>query len=329
VRAALALLLLAGCTSLEGPPGARTPAAVPSDLEAPRLDPSRVAVSPEPATVEDAWILDVYGWLKGDDYESYRVEFPGVDGTPGVAHLLLPPGRGRHPGVLVLPIRGGSHLVSEALAQALVHRGYAALRLERRRLFPPEGCDGSFEEPARRLRRQVLDARRLVDWLEQHPRVDPERLGVAGVSLGGMMAVTLMGADARLRAGVFIMAGGGIAEILQDSADPRMACLRERTYAEVGEGDAEAFLARVRGLVGDVDPLVWAPRIDPSRVLLVSARFDHVVRPEHSRRLWERLGRPAWVRVPSGHLEFLPFFWWSVGRGADHLDRVLALRSNT
>jgi hypothetical protein len=30
------------------------------------------------------------------------------------------------------------------------------------------------------------------------------------------------------------------------------------------------------------------------------------------------------VRVPSGHYEILPFFWWSVGRGADLLDRVFA-----
>jgi len=79
----------------------------------------------------------------------------------------------------------------------------------------------------------------------------------------------------------------------------------------------------LRSLVEDVDPLTWASRIDPDRALLVSARFDRVVRGEHTRALWEAMGRPTWVRVPSGHYEILPFFWWSVGRGADLLDRVM------
>jgi len=294
------------------------------ELEQAPLDPAAVHLSAEPVTVEDAFLLDLYTWLKGDDYSTYRVDYEGADGEPARAHLLLPPGEGRFPAVLVLPIRGGSHLVSEALAKALVERGYAVLRLERRRLFPPDGCDVSFAEPAQKLRDQVLDARRLIGWLAAHPRIDPRRLGVAGVSLGGILAATLMGVDERLAAGFFVMAGGGIPDILHDSGDGRLVCLRERTFDEIRTRDRDVFLERLQVLTEDVDPLTYASRVDPRRVLLVSARFDQVVRPEHSRRLWRALGRPAWVQVPSGHVGFLPFFWWSVGKGADHLDRVFA-----
>ena len=76
--------------------------------------------------------------------------------------------------------------------------------------------------------------------------------------------------------------------------------------------------------VGVVDPLTYADRIDPRDVLLVSGRCDRVVRPQHTRNLWQALGQPSWTRYPAGHYQLAPFFWWAVGRGANHLDRVFA-----
>ena len=65
-----------------------------------------------------------------------------------------------------------------------------------------------------------------------------------------------------------------------------------------------------------------AAQIDPERVLLISARFDRVIPPDRTRALWLALGRPRWLTVPTGHYQLVPYFWWAVGRGADHLDRV-------
>jgi dienelactone hydrolase len=326
-RLALLALLVAGCTTL--PRASGTPHA---PLPRPPVDPLRpdpvpreaFVVTPERPTVEDSFILDLYTWLKGDDYGSFRLDFPGADGAPARAHLLLPPGPGPHPAVIVFPIRGGSHVVSEAVAKALVERGYAAAHLERRPLFPREETEVDLALTASRLRSQLLNGRRLLDWLAADPRIDPERLAAAGVSLGGMLAATLMGVDERIKAGIFIMAGGGLPEIIHDSADGRLRWFRERARAATGLATRDAFVSELRPLVEDVDPLTWAARIDPDRALLVSARFDRVVPGANARALWEAMGRPTWVRVPSGHYEILPFFWWSVGRGADLLDRVLA-----
>jgi dienelactone hydrolase len=326
-RLALLALLVAGCTTL--PRASGTPHA---PLPRPPIDPllpdpvAREAflVTPEAPTVEDSFILDLYTWLKGSDYGSFRLDFPGADGVPARAHLLLPPGPGPHPAVIVFPIRGGSHVVSEAVAKALVERGYAAAHLERRPLFPRDETQVDLAVTAGRLRSQLLNGRRLLDWLAADPRIDSERLAAAGVSLGGMLAATLMGVDERIKAGIFIMAGGGLPEIIHDSADGRLRWFRERAQAATGLETRDAFVTELRSLVEDVDPLTWASRIDPDRALLVSARFDRVVPGERTRVLWEAMGRPTWVRVPSGHYEILPFFWWSVGRGADLLDRVFA-----
>jgi hypothetical protein len=73
-----------------------------------------------------------------------------------------------------------------------------------------------------------------------------------------------------------------------------------------------------------MDPLTWADRIDPERVLLVSARFDRVIPEDRTRALWQAMGRPRWLVVPTGHYQIVPYFWWAAGQGADHLDRVFA-----
>jgi dienelactone hydrolase len=225
---------------------------------------------------------------------------------------------------MVFPIRGGSHLVSEALSKSLTNRGYATLRLERRRVFQHGDPAGDFRVPASRLRDSLSDARRLLDWFAARSEVDEDRIGVAGVSLGGIMAATLLGMDDRIRAGFFIMAGGGLPEIIHDSHDPRLESFRDGVQGAAGALDREAFLEAMRPSTADLDPLTFAANVQPERALIVSARFDRVVPPERTEALWEAMGRPRWIKVPSNHYAILPFFWWSVGQGADLFDRVFA-----
>jgi dipeptidyl aminopeptidase/acylaminoacyl peptidase len=227
--------------------------------------------------------------------------------------------------VLVFPILGGSYVVSEMMSKVLVGRGYAVVHLERRRLFPEsdEAADPDPARPAERMRLSVLDARRLLDWLETRPEVDANRIGAAGVSIGGILAATLMGVDDRVRAGAFIMAGGGLPELLHDSTERPVRRYRDAVLAAGLAEDRADFLRLSRRYTEPLDPLTRAHRIDPGRVVLVSGRFDRVVPPERTRALWEAIGRPRWHRFPAGHYQIVPFFWWAVHRGADLFDEVL------
>jgi dipeptidyl aminopeptidase/acylaminoacyl peptidase len=329
LRLACLALLAVGCTSLRPPSDvpARPPLRpVEPPASLPREEPpEELEVTPTARkTVEDSLLLDLYDWLRGDDYRAFTVAYRGVDGRACRAHLLLPPGPGPHPGVLVFPIRGGSYVVSEALAKALVLRGYAVLHFERRRLFEAGDPPGDFAAPAARLRDSVRDARRLLDWFAAHPEIDSRRIAAAGVSLGGILAATLMGLDERIQAGLFLLAGGGLPEILYESDDGPLQRFRERALAEAPEPSREWFLEAVRPHTRDLDPLTYAANLDPRRTLLVSGRFDRIVPPGRTAALWEALGRPEWIQLPTGHYEALPFLWWAAGRGADFLDRVLA-----
>jgi len=318
--AALLALLGLACSTLRAadPPPLRPAAA---SAEALRPDPVRredVFVAPEPRTIEDAFILDVYTWFHTKNYETFEVRFPSVTGEPSIAHLLVPPGPGPHATVVVFPILAGSHVVSEMLAKVLVGRGFLVARLERPKMELEKTEDAAA--PAKALRAALMDGRRVLDILEWRSDVDRERIATAGVSLGGILASLLHGTDPRVKAGLFVMPGGNVSEILADSRERPVRAFRENLMEREGI-DLEGFVERMRPLMDPLDPVRFATRIDPKSVFLASARFDRIIRPVHTEALWEALGRPAWTRMPVGHYQVLPAFWWVTHRGADHLDR--------
>jgi hypothetical protein len=316
VLAALVLGCAAAATAAPGPGVAAEPAPLAA---------SDLTLTGEPTTVESHLVLWLYDRLRPRADRALRVEFRGIDGEMRRAHWQLPAGPGPHPTVVVFPIRAGNHVVSEALAKALVNRGYAAIWLERRRsLFgvDDEREPADFDGFAGDHTHFVVDARRLIGWLATRPEVDPARIATAGVSLGGILAATTLAVEPRVQAGFFVMAGGGLAEILRDSEDGDVVDFRERGIAAGAFRDGQELVRKARSHTDPVDPLTWAGRIDPARVLLVSARFDRVIAPERTRALWLAMGRPRWLVVPTGHYQLLPYFWWAAGQGADHLDRV-------
>lgn len=94
--------------------------------------------------------------------------------------LFLPPGDGRHPGVLVL---GGSEGgVPAARAAWLASHGYAALALAYFRFesLPPTLRDIPLEYFGQAL-----------SWMSQRPEIDPNRLAVMGASRGGELSLQL------------------------------------------------------------------------------------------------------------------------------------------
>lgn len=299
------------------------PAATTSELDYEPLDLTEVNIQPTARTVEQNWILDIYSFFHSRAYSSRQLNFPSHTGDRLNAHLLLPDGEGPYPVVIVFPILEGNHVVSEALAKALVNRGFAVTRMERHELDLAE--TERIEAPSENFRSAVIDARRILDYVAQHPKVDAGRIAAAGVSTGGILAATLMGVDPRVRAGFFTMAGGDLAGILYDSTEKPVRIFRDRVLKERGLDSREAFIEAAHAYTVPVDPLTYAPGIPTENVLLISARFDRVVRPQYTETLWEAFGRPRWIRVPSGHYQIAPFFWYAANHGADHLERVFEL----
>ncbi|UCE41809.1 MAG: acetylxylan esterase [Candidatus Aminicenantes bacterium] len=116
--------------------------------------------------------------------------------------LPQPPVTRRVPAVVCLHGHGGSRYVVyqaggpyRGFATELARRGFVTIA-------PDVGQHDIFEEGRTLMGERLWDAMRCVDYLESLSEVDPNRIGCAGLSLGGEMAMWLAAMDARIRAAV-------------------------------------------------------------------------------------------------------------------------------
>jgi dienelactone hydrolase len=213
----------------------------------------------------------------------------------------------RRPAVVVLHILGADFALSRYVAARLADRGVAALFVklpyygERR---PPDAAGKRFlssdiDRSILAMRQGVCDVRRAAAWLAEQPGVDPGKLGVTGISLGGIVASVAAAVDPALRQGAFLLAGGDLARILW--AMPEGARYRE---AWVASGRTFADL---KALTDPFDPLTYAGRLAGKRVLMIAGNVDEVVPPASTRALWEAAGKPPITWYDCGHYTAVGF----------------------
>lgn len=210
-------------------------------------------------------------------------------------------GDGRVPAAVVLHHTGGSFEGEAILARHLARHGVAALTIE----LPNYGSrktPGSrrgfldaddVEQVHEGFRQAVIDARRAADFLRSRPEVDPDRVGVVGISLGAIVGATAAGVDPRFARAVLVVGGGDLAKILENA--PEAARVRERLK---GKGVTPELLAR--GLAS-VDPVTFARRLRADDVLMLNAKSDEIIPRESTVALWRRAGYPEIRWYDGGH----------------------------
>jgi len=161
------------------------------------------------------------------EFTRQRVRYQIEEGLYTEAYLLTPKGpAGRLPAVVVFHQTIDSHIRQAAgvdtsdpelmQGEQLVRRGYLVL-CPRCFIFD-EGADYAGQVTAMQVRhpewtgmaRMVWDARRAADFLVSLPRVDPERIGCMGHSLGAKEVLYAAAFDDRYKASVFNEGGVGL-----------------------------------------------------------------------------------------------------------------------
>jgi dienelactone hydrolase/catechol 2,3-dioxygenase-like lactoylglutathione lyase family enzyme len=228
----------------------------------------------------------VHRWQDLPDIaDAQKVQMAGADGIPMGGYLFRPlSGRPPHPALLMLHGFAGHAAMNVGLARDAVAAGFAVLSLSLR------GWLGSQGESDQGLR-QPDDVALAVDWLAQRPFVDPKRIALFGISLGGQVALLAAARRARVRAVAAYCPGTDLPGLYE--SNPYM-----RAYLDdlCGPDDVTHAGLLVRS------PVHHADDIDVP-VLLIHGDKDDNVPVEHSLRMAEALrrrGRSAEAYVVAG-----------------------------
>lgn len=127
------------------------------------------------------------------------------DGLELAGHLRIPSeATGPLPGLVFTgPLTGVKEQVTGRYAEALAAAGYVTLAFDHRGFGASGGTARQHEDPAGKLN----DLRDALTWLANHPAVDADRLGAAGICLGGGYALRFAAFDPRVRALVTVAGG--------------------------------------------------------------------------------------------------------------------------
>jgi cephalosporin-C deacetylase-like acetyl esterase len=237
----------------------------------------------------------------------YRLTFPSPfksewpENNIVYGELYLPRQvEGKVPGAVVLDILDGSAILPRGLARGMAEQGVAAMYITQpcygKRKPPGNAHMKAFKADPNKtvdnIRQTVMDVRRAKAVLATLPEVDPKRLALTGVSLGGIMTSLAAGVDGEFARVVPILAGGDLTAITFHARETRSI---RRAIEE--KGMTREDTAR---LLAPVEPLNFAGRIDPDTCLMINAAKDEVIPRSTTEALNKAIGsRIIWT--PLGH----------------------------
>ncbi|MFH2202398.1 MAG: alpha/beta hydrolase family protein [Elusimicrobiota bacterium] len=285
-----------------------------------------------PAAAQDRFTAQVRVEEDTCRYTVYEVRFPSAVRSPFAANntvwgrLYLPkkPLDGwPPPAVLALPIMAAPNVwIESQFVKALVRRGIAVLLLEmpyqfHRRPGPlmPSGqvfLARKAERLGANFRQSIADARRAITWLQRSGKVDPERIGLFGVSLGAIVSAAVYSRDDRPKAAVLLLGGADFPE-LAFSGEMTAEFMRRAGIRR------EELAAAWKGL----DPLDYREDNYGKTVYLINARSDKTIPPANARKLKDAFHGAEQLWVPLGHYTSIVHLLWLPSHAARRFEKYL------
>jgi len=207
-------------------------------------------------------------------------------------------GDGPRPLVLVLSPLGGSNPLDSWIAENLARYGISSVvSYYRQPSEDHEMLKNTYRDTIENLQAQMT----VTDWFADREEVDPDRLGILGISFGGIRAGFLMGLDPRLRAATLVVTGAGFADVMAESQLEAVAAIRRQQMLTHGISDVEDYrrIFRDRQRVTLAD-LLCEQR--PEKFLLFLDHADQSVPSTSQERLLGLLGNPEVQWTSRGHI---------------------------
>ena len=165
-----------------------------------------------------------------------------------------------------------SHWLFIKCARALEREGIASLRFD---FFGSGESEGEFREAT--LQSEINDAKDAVRWVRQQKKIDPNRIGLCGLSLGGAVA-TCVARVAKARA-LVLWSAVAHPSILEELAGTLSRPIRD--CEDAVEYDARAVSTRFVSDAAKVDPIKEIRRFTQP-TLIIHPEKDASVPPSHA-----------------------------------------------
>jgi len=265
------------------------------------------SITEKPAPISFAPWREIAQSESGNEYLE---EFPSPLSSPYPSNNTVPlrvflPANpeGPVPVVLILHYWGATDLRNErALAAELNHSNIAAavMTLPYHLNRTPQGRHSGEmaiqpdpQQMVLTMTQAALDARRSLDFLETRPEFDKSRIGLAGTSLGALVAELTYGVDNRVTHVAFVLGGVDLAQIVWTSS----LLVRQRDIL-IRRGYTESTL---REAIQPIEPLKYLPSRKTAPSLVIGGQYDTVIKKSATEKLIASLTDPKVLWLDTGH----------------------------
>ena len=243
-----------------------------------------------------------------EGYQRIAFQFDGLAGQLVPSVLALPAeASGPFPCIIFLHGIGQEKEFIDEIIGPFVEAGYAMVTFDQytrgERKLEEEGMIKEMQGLRRRAALNVIETRRLVDYLLTRPDVDPERIYLLGASFGAITGSTAAAFEERIHAVVLCYGGGNLRALLSS----------DEAKSEAGRWH---WLIREAGafIMAPSDPVRHVAEISPRPLLIQNGTHDRLISNEAAKALQEAAGEPKEiVWYDSDH----------IGLDEDHVWRVL------
>jgi hypothetical protein len=143
------------------------------------------------------------------------------------------------------------------------------------------------------LVQSVLDMRRTLDFLATRPEFRRDQIGLAGTSLGAIVASLAYAVEPRFRDAAFLLGGVNLAHVLWNSSRvvAQRDGLRRKGFTE----------AKLRFALADVEPTTYLSARTTGSTFIIGARFDTVIPSDSTENLVRAMPNPSTLMLETGH----------------------------
>jgi dienelactone hydrolase len=205
------------------------------------------------------------------------------------------------PAVIVVPTIEGVTIVENKVASQLCAGKMAAIVADVHDNSMPASLPAWGIEDIR-TRQSILAIRTAIDFAKEMPYFDSERVGIIGMSLGGIVTSFIAGIESDRLAATYIVVGGGdIPYILATSDNERVTELRNKRMKSEKLSSPSDYEERLHQTVR-YDPMHFAGRARAGKMHMVLSSADSKVPSLVQREMHRAFGSPTSEVYSVGHV---------------------------